>query len=85
MNRQEDLTKVFDRTWNANHNDSIQREKEREKTFIDKMFGVKKEKSYEKSDINTPNVQVQNQKRNIDGVQKFQRQIQTNSIIKKWK
>ena len=38
MNRQEDLSKVFDRTWNANHNDVSKRGREREAKFINKMF-----------------------------------------------
>ena len=38
MNRQEDLSKVFDRTWAANHNDVAKRGRERERAFMDKMF-----------------------------------------------
>ena len=38
MNRQEDLSKVFDRTWNANHNDVAKRGREREVKFMNKMF-----------------------------------------------
>ena len=41
MNRQEDLSKVFDRTWTANHNDVAKRGRERERKFMNRMFGRK--------------------------------------------
>lgn len=85
MDRREDLSKVFDRTWNANHNDVAKRGREKEKVFIDKMFGVKKEKVDKNSYKNSPSNLIKNQRENIDGVCKFQRQLQTNNIIKKWK
>ena len=40
-NRQEDLSKVFDRQWKANHNDDIKNIKEKERSFMNKMFNVK--------------------------------------------
>ena len=40
-NRQEDLTKVFDRTWKANHNNDVKEARAREKEFMNKMFNVK--------------------------------------------
>lgn len=41
MNRNEDLTKVFDRTWKANHNNDVKEARAKEKKFWDKMFNVK--------------------------------------------
>ena len=38
MNRQEDLTKVFDKTWQANHNDVAKKGREKEKEFMSRMF-----------------------------------------------
>ena len=33
MNRNEDLTKVFDRTWKANHNNDVKEARAKEKSF----------------------------------------------------
>ena len=82
-NRQEDLTKVFDRTWNANHNDVAKRGREREKAFVDKMFNVKNKK--EEVKVVTPGMKAQNLQKNIDGAADFQRRTQINDILKKWK
>lgn len=41
MNRQEDLIKVFDKRWKANHNDDVKNAKEKEKKFMNKMFNNK--------------------------------------------
>lgn len=82
-NRQEDLTKVFDRTWTANHNDVAKREREREKAFVDKMFNVKNKK--EEVKFETPGMKAQNLQKNMDGAADFQRRTQVNGILKKWK
>lgn len=82
-NRQEDLTKVFDRTWTANHNDVAKREREREKAFVDKMFNVKNKK--EEVKFETPGMKAQNLQKNMDGAADFQRRMQVNGILKKWK
>ncbi|MGM9881963.1 MAG: hypothetical protein ACI31S_03885 [Bacilli bacterium] len=82
-NRQEDLTKVFDRTWNANHNDVAKRGREREKAFVDKMFNVKNKK--EEGRVETPEMKSQNLQKNINGAADFQRRTQINDILKKWK
>ena len=41
MERNEDLTKVFDRTWKANHNNDVKEVRSREKKFWNKMLNVK--------------------------------------------
>lgn len=83
MNRQEDLSKVFDRTWAANHNDVAKRGREREKKFINKMFGVKESNASNNS--STPSDRINNLQKNINGMGNFERQNRVNNIIKKWK
>ena len=39
-NRQEDLSKVFDKRWKANHNDDVKLAREKEKKFMNEMFGT---------------------------------------------
>lgn len=80
-NRQEDLTKVFDRTWKANHNDDVKKAREKEKIFIDKLFNVKTplEKKEAPKPL-TPNEQVNNLQRNMNGMNSFNNQIKLNNI-----
>ena len=84
MKRQEDLTKVFDRTWNANHNDVAKRGREREKAFMNKMFNVK-DTSKPQTKILTPGESAANLQNNINSTFNFQKQTQINNIVKKWK
>lgn len=84
MNRQEDLTKVFDRTWKANHNDVAKRGREREKQFMNKMFNVKSNETPQNK-ILTPGDRATNLQNNINSAANFQRQTTVNNIIKKWK
>lgn len=83
MNRQEDLTKVFDKTWQANHNDVAKRGREREKEFMDKMFNVKKEDN--KKEIITPGMQAHKLQNDINKANNYQKNVMLNNIIKKWK
>ena len=87
MNRQEDLSKVFDRTWTANHNDVAKRGRERERKFMNRMFGRKDttEISYTTTNNLTPGMRVDNLQKNINGMGNFERQTRVNNIIKKWK
>ena len=80
-NMQEDLTKVFDRTWKANHNDDIIQAREKEKNFIDKLFNVKKplEKRNNQRPL-TPNEQVNNLQKNMNGMNNFNNQNRINNI-----
>ena len=82
-NRQEDLMKVFDRTWNANHNDVAKRGREREKKFIDKMFGTNRNSNGTAS--LTPGQSAENLHNNINNAFNGQRTAKINNIIKKWK
>ncbi len=79
-NRNEDLTKVFDRTWKANHNDDVVKAKEKEKKFIDKLFNVKKEEKTNLVKPLTPNQQVDNLQRNMNGMNSFNNQTKLNNI-----
>lgn len=82
-NGQEDLRYVFDRTWNANHNDVAKRGREREKRFIDKMFGVNRNEN--KTKPLTPGQRAQTLQNNINNTFDGQRIAKINNIIKKWK
>lgn len=84
MNRQEDLTKIFDKTWNANHNDVAKRGREREKTFMNKMFNVKNNETPQ-TRVLTPGERANNLQNNINNTANFQKKTQINNIIKKWK
>lgn len=42
MNRQEDLMKVFDRTWSANHDNGVKKAREREKNSLPKCLMPKR-------------------------------------------
>ena len=84
MNRQEDLSKVFDRTWAANHNDVAKRGRERERAFMDKMF---KTNTCAKKEIKivTPDMKVEDLQRNITNASNFQKQNNLNNMKSKWK
>ena len=80
-NRGEDLTKVFDRTWKAKHNDDVKNAREKEKNFIDKLFNVKKpiEKNSNQNYL-TPSQQASNLQRNINSMNNFNNQNRINNI-----
>lgn len=82
-NRQEDLSKVFDRTWKANHNDNIEKTREKEKKFVDKMFNVDRSRSTMRN--LTPGERAENLQNNINNAFSGQRQANLNNILKKWK
>ena len=84
QSRQEDLTKVFDRTWNANHNDVAKRGREKERKFMNKMFNIKEDNTPQNK-ILTPGERAVNLQNNINSTASFQKQTQINNIIKKWK
>ena len=81
--RQEDLMKVFDRTWKANHNDVARKGKEREKKFTDKLFGTNRIQSEVKP--LTPGQRAQTLQNNINNAFSGQRSAKVNNIITKWK
>lgn len=81
-NKLEDLSKVFDRTWKANHNDDVKKAREKEKNFIDKMFNVKKplgDVSNTRVD-NSPSNRVNELQRNMNSMNKFNNQNRINNI-----
>lgn len=85
-NRQEDLMKVFDRTWKVNHSDAIKKATEGEKKFIDRMFNVKSKD--EKSNIHKPltqKEQLSELQKNMNGMNDFNNQIKLNNIRGKFK
>lgn len=85
MNRQEDLSKVFDRTWKANHSDMVTRERKREISFINKMFNVN-DRSYKESvNGNTPGMRALGLKKKIDTMSDIERKNRMDNILKKWK
>ena len=83
MNRQEDLMKVVDRTWSANHDNGVKKAREREKKFIAKMFNAE-EKKHDRNKM-TPEKQANKLREEINNVTSFQRQKQISNIVKKWK
>ena len=84
--RQEDLTKVFDRTWNANHNDVAKRGREKERNFMNRMFNVKDSGSNNsQSKVLTPGERANSLQKNINSTASFQKQTQISNLIKKWK
>ena len=86
MERNEDLTKVFDRTWKANHNNDVRDARSREKQFWNKMFNVRDNSSNTNTGrIVTPNMQVDNLQKNINDAANFQKRNNINNIVKKWK
>lgn len=82
--RQEDLSKVFDRTWNANHNDVAKRGKEKEKRFMDKMFNTNSMQGNVNSAM-TPGQRAEALHNNMNSAFNGQRQNNINNIVKKWK
>lgn len=80
--RQEDLSVVFDKTWKANHNDVAKRGREREKSFMNKMFGVK---SNGGNGNLTPGHRAETLHNNMNNAFMGQRQNNLNNIVKKWK
>lgn len=85
MNRQEDLSRVFDKTWTANHNDMVKKAREKDKAFMDRMFNVNKSELNKPSKAVTPEMQVNELNKRMNGNNNFQRQVKVNNILNKWK
>ena len=85
-NRNEDLSKVFDRTWKANHNDDVKKAREKEKKFIDKLFNVKPSMETGNSQrVLTPGEQASNIQKNINSMNNFNNQNRLNILKGKLK
>ena len=78
MDRQEDLMKVFERRWKANHDNGVKEAVDREKKFINKMFNVKEE--VKESTYVTPAMRANNLNKQMNGVYDIQKQNRINSI-----
>lgn len=83
--RQEDLSKVFDRTWIANHNDDIKNAKEKERKFMNRMFNIPNNDTNKRSNVVTPQMKLDNLQSNIKGASDIQRTAKVNGILNKWK
>lgn len=84
MDRNEDLTRVFDRTWKANHNNDVKEARAKEKKFWNKMFNVK-ECNFSNRGVITPGERVEKLQRNMNSAADFQKRNNINNIVKKWK
>ena len=82
-NRQEDLSKVFDKTWKANHNDVAKKGREREKELMNQMYNKKNMQREVKS--LTLGQRVETLQSNMNNAYIGQKQASLNNIIKKWK
>ena len=78
MDRQEDLMKVFERRWKANHDNGVKEAVDRKKKFINKMFNVKEE--VKESTYVTPDMRANNLNKQMNGVYDIQKQNRINSI-----
>lgn len=78
MDRQEDLMKVFERRWKANHDNGVKEAVDREKKFINKMFNVKEE--VKESTYVTPDMRANNLNKQMNGVYDLQKQNRINNI-----
>lgn len=83
MNRQDDLSVVFDKMWKANHSDDVKKMREKEKDFTDKMFNTNR---HVKNTIsNKPDDMVNNLNKNINNAAYGMKQGNMNRIVGKFK
>ena len=68
INRVEDLTKVFDRTWTANHDDVAKRGREKEREFMNKMFNNNNITKERELNRRTPSMMANNLQNKIDSL-----------------
>lgn len=85
INRVEDLTKVFDRRWTANHNDVAKRGREKEREFMNKMFNNNNITKERELNRRTPSMMANNLQNKINNVSNLEKQNKLNNILKKWK
>lgn len=83
-NRQEDLMKVFDRTWKANHNDVAKRGRERQRKFMDKMFNTNRTQVKVNKYL-TPGQRAENLHNKMNSAFSGHKHNNLNNIVKKWK
>lgn len=80
-NRQEDLSKVFDKTWRANHNNTAELGRKHDREMMDKLYD-KKVHPFEK---NTPSDSVGLLNKNMNTAFNAEKSAKLNNIMKKWK
>ncbi len=81
VNRQEDLTKVFDKRWKANHNDDVKNARNKEKDFMNKMFNT----NTINNNVITPGEMVNNLRNNMENANRGINQNKINRIVGKFK
>lgn len=83
MNREEDLTRVFDRRWKANHNDDVKRAREKDRDFMNKMFNVNNNNNNNR--VVTPGEMVKSLHNNMENANRGINQNKINRIVGKFK
>lgn len=83
--RQEDLSRVFDKTWSAKHNDVAKRGREKEKSFMNKMFNTSNNMGSIDNRNLTPGQRAETLHNKMNSAFQGQRQGNLNNIMKKWK
>lgn len=77
----EDLTKVFDRTWRANHNDDVKMAREQEKNLMNKLYD--NGKANFKVERMTPSQEAQKLQNNMNNAFMANRSVNLGKITKK--
>ncbi len=83
MDREEDLTRVFDKSWKANHNDDVKRAREKDRDFMNMMFSINNNKVNNRA--LTPGEMVSNLHNNMENVNRGINQSKINRIVGKFK
>jgi len=83
--RREDLSKVFDRRWKANHNEDLKEAKVNEKKFVNKMFNISDRENQNPIKPLTPSQRAESLHNNMNNAFIGQRKVNINNIVKKWK
>ena len=83
VNRQDDLTRVFDKTWKANHNDDVKRAREKDRDFMNKMFNTNVNTVNNR--VVTPGEMVKSLHNNMANANRGINQSKINRIVGKFK
>lgn len=84
VNRQEDLTNVFDKRWKANHNDDVKKARNKEKNFMNKMFNTNIN-TISNNSVITPDEMARNLHNNMNSANRGINQSKINRIVGKFK
>lgn len=77
-NRNEDLSKVFDKNWRVNHSNFVQEKKEKEKDMMNKLYDKREFKNPSSDDLSNLN-------HRMSILNNAKRTSLTSNIVKKWK